>query len=183
MFDIFEQPWTLLTAAIVILFVTLILRRIFPQRQRWWQLLLPILLAVAAFGFDFLVQTDLEKINALINTGIKAVEEENPDEIEAIISDNYRDSYHNTKEDLMYYCRALLSQPLVERNKKMALTIEKSPPKATATLTAVTHFDKQSNIYGFKRLMLTKIKLDLQKEQKKNGLSAALKYSKSTDSR
>ena len=118
MFNIFEQPWTLLVVAILTLPVLLMLRRIFPDKRHWWQWLLPPFLAVAAFGLDLLVQTDLEKINEVINTGIKAVENEDCASIEAIISDNYHDSYHNTKKHLMYHCRARLVEPLVEKNIK-----------------------------------------------------------------
>jgi hypothetical protein len=170
MFDIFEQPWTLLIAAIIVLLVIWVLRCIFPEKRHWWQWLLPAFLTVAAFGFDLLIQTDLEKINVVINTGIQAVEEENPDAIEAIISDNYRDSYHNTKKDLMEHCRARLSEPLVAKNKKRPPIIEISPPKATVTLTVIIHFDKQSYVYQDIRLMWAKVKLDLQKEQDKRWL-------------
>lgn len=170
MFDIFEQPWTLLTVAIIVLLVMLTVRKIFPEKRQWWQLLISAIIAVAAFGLDFLVKTDLEKINALIRTGIKAAEEEKADAIDAIISANYSDSYHNTKKDLMHYCRAMLSEPLVEKNKKHALIIEISPPTATATLTVLTKFDKESFIYQNLRTLLTKIQLDLQKQPDKRWL-------------
>ena len=166
MFNIFEQPWTLLITAIIVLFVMLMFRRIFPEKRHWWQLALPAFLTVAAFGLNWLVQTDLEKIKAVINTGVKAAEKENCDAIEKILSDNYRDSYHNTKQDLMHYCWELLSEPLVEKNIKRIVSIEISLPKATVTLTVRTVFNKRSYVYqNFKRLMLTKVKLDLQKEQ------------------
>ena len=165
MFDFFEQPWTLLIIAILVLLVMLMLRRIFPEKRYWGQWLLPAFLTIAAFGFDLLVKTDTEKINAVISTAVKAVEQENPDAIEAIISDNYHDSYHNTKKHLMRHCRARLSGPLVEKNKKRPPIIEISPPKATVTLTIIIHFDKQSHVYQDIRLMWAKVKLDLQKEQ------------------
>ncbi|GAI46979.1 unnamed protein product, partial [marine sediment metagenome] len=79
MFDFFEQPWTLLITAILVLLVVLMLRRIFPGKKHWGQWLLPLFLAALAFGLDYLVQTDLEKINAVISTAVKAVEQENSD--------------------------------------------------------------------------------------------------------
>ena len=165
MFNIFEHPWGLITAAIITLPVLLMVRSIFPEKCRWWQWLLPALLAVAAFGFDFLVETDLEKINAVISTAVKAVEEENPDAIEPIISANYGDSYHDTKARLMAYCRIRLSEPLIEKNIKRIVSIDISPPKATAIFTVRIVFDKRSYVYqSFKQIMLTKLKLDLQKE-------------------
>lgn len=172
MFNIFQQPWTLVGAAVLLLFAMLTFRSILPEKRRWWQLLLPLLLTSAAFTLDFAVKTDLEKINAVINKGVKAVEDENCYAIEAIISDSYSDSYHKTKKDLMYHCRARLSPPLVEKNKKWPPTIEISPPKATVILTVVMHFDKQSYVYTEfnKPLMITKTKLYLQKGANKKWL-------------
>lgn len=171
MLNVFEQPWSLLTAAVVVLLILLMARRVFPHKKYWWQWFLPAFFTVAAFGLDLLVQTDLERINAVINTGVKAVEEENPDAIEAIISDNYSDSYHGTKKSLTRHCRVRFSQPLVEKNIKRIVAIEISGPRATAIFTVRIVFDKRSYVYqSFKRIMLTKWKLDLLKEQNKGWL-------------
>ena len=165
MFNFFEHPWGLITIAIVALFILLIFRRISPEKRRWWQLTIPALLVVAAFGLDFLVETNLEKINAVINAGVKAVEDEDPDSIEQIIADNYSDSYHSTKSALMSHCRVRLSEPLVEKNIKRIVSIDIQPPKATAIFTVRILFDKQSYVYqNFKTQMLTKVQADLQKE-------------------
>jgi len=163
--SIFEQPWALLIVAIITLLAMLVLRRISPEKRHWWQWLLPAFLAVAAFGLDFLVETDSEKINKLIGTAAKAVEEENCSAIKTIISENYRDSYHNTKRDLMYHCRTKLLEPLIEKNIARTVSIEISPPNATVVFTLRTIFDKRSYVYqSFKLQMFTKIKIDLQKE-------------------
>lgn len=166
MFDIFHQPWTLLITAVIVLLVMLMVRRIFPGKRHWCQLALPAFLAVAAFGLDLLVQTDLEQIKEVIHTGAKAVKEENPYAIEAIISENYRDSYHPTKRALMSHCTARLSEPLVEKTITRLVSIELSPPKANTVFTTRIIFDKRSSVYqNFKREMLTKLKLNLQKER------------------
>ena len=170
MFDVFERPWGLLIVAIVALPVLLMVRRIFPEKRHWWQLALPAFLAVAAFGLDLLVQTDLEKINLVIDTGVKAVEQENPDAIEPIISENYSDSSHRTKTALMRHCRRTLSEPLIEKNIKRIVEIVVSPSRTTAvaTFTVRIVFDKRSYIYqSYKRIMLAKVKVNLQKEQDK----------------
>jgi len=171
MWNIFEQPWTLLTAAIIILLVMLIIRSILPEKKHLWQLLLPVLIAASAFALDLLIQTDLEKINAVINAGVKAVEQENSDAIEPIISDNYHDSFHKTKNDLMNYCRRRLSEPLVEKNIKRIVTIDIQEKLATAVFTVRIVFDQRSYIYqSYKPIILTKLKLDLQKEPEKRWL-------------
>jgi low affinity Fe/Cu permease len=172
MLNIFEQPWTLLGVSIIALFVILTIRSVWSERRHWWQLLIPVAIAAAGFGLDFLVQTDLEKINALIDTGIKAVEEEDCNAIEAIIAGNYRDSFHNTKDDLMSHCRMQLTPGLVTKNKKRACLVELSPPTATATLFALITFEKDSYIsreYN-KPFMLVKVKLYLEKQPDKGWL-------------
>jgi hypothetical protein len=126
--------------------------------------MIPVFLAIAAFGIDFLVQTDLEKINSIIQIGMKAVEEEDPNTLETLVSPSYHDSIHNTKQDLMIYCRILLSEPLVAKNIKTDSLIEISPPTAIVILVVFTEFDQQSYMYQYKHFQLTKAKLYFQKE-------------------
>ncbi len=171
MFDFFEQPYTLIGAAVLVLFGVLTFRSVLPEKRRWWQLLLPVFVAVAAFGLDMLVQTDLEKINSVISTIIKAVEEEDCNAIEATIAEEYRDSYHNTKRHLLTHCRRRLTPSLIEKNKKRACLVELSPPNATATLFMLTTFDKNSSIsVNYKSFLFLKIELYFQKQQDKTWL-------------
>jgi len=160
-----------LALAIAVLLTLQIIHVILTYERHWWQWLLPIILAVAAFGLDFIVQTDLERINALIRTVRKATEQEDCDAIEAIISADYSDSYHNSREDLMNHCRRLLSERLVEKSRKMGLTIEISPPRAAVTLTVIIHFDRQSRVHReYRTFLILQMKIDLQKEQGKRWL-------------
>jgi low affinity Fe/Cu permease len=171
MLNIFEQPWTLLGVSVIALLVILTIRSVWPERRHWWQLLIPVAIAAAGFGLDFFVQTDLEKINALIDTEIKAVEEEDCNAIESIIAGNYRDSFHNTKEDLMSHCRMQLTPGLVAKNKKSACLVELSPPTATATIFVLITFEKDSYIsQEYKSSLLVKAKLYLQKQLDKSWL-------------
>jgi len=171
MFDFFEQPYTLIGAAVLVLFGVLTFRSVVPEKRHWWQLLLPVFVAAAAFGLDTLVQTDLEKINSVINTVIKAVEEEDCNAIEAIIAENYRDSYHNTKRHLLTHCRQRLTPSLIEKNKKRACLVQLSSPNATATLFMLTTFDKKSSIsVNYKSVLFLKIEFRLQKQHDKTWL-------------
>jgi hypothetical protein len=165
MFNCFEHPWGLITIAAVAVLILLILRSITPQKCRWWLWLFPAVLVIAAFGLDYLVETDLEKINAVIDTGVSAFEKEDPDSIEPIIADNYHDSYHSTKSVLMAHCREILSEPLIEKNIKRTVSIDIQPPKATVIFTVRVLFDPQSYVYqGFKQQILTEVQADLQKQ-------------------
>ena len=171
MFNFFEQPYTLIGAAVLVLFAMLTFRSVIPEKRRWWQLLVPALVAAAAFGLDLAVRTDLEKINAVINTCIKAVEEEDCSAIEAAIAEDYHDSYHNTKRDLMRHCRTQLSQPLVEKNKKRACLVQLSPPNATATLFATIIFEKDSYVsVNYKAWLMVEARLSFQEQPDKTWL-------------
>jgi len=171
MFDIFEQPWTLVGVAVLVLFGMLTFRSFCPEKRRWWQLLVPVFLTVAAFGVDMLVQTDLEKINSVINTAIKGVQREDCSAIEAAIANNYSDSYHNTKKHFLDHCRRELSKPLVDKGKKTGLLIDISDSNATAILFAVIIFDKNSFIsQNYKSFLLVKARLSLRKQPDKKWL-------------
>jgi hypothetical protein len=225
MFNIFEQPWTLLIAGIAAWFILLlfhgdsrlwwqshlviflvaaffavnklveagifkfsgtltiiiqaalllavaalvssqIIHIILVYKNRWWQWFLPIVLAAAAFGFDVLIRTDMERIKALISTAREAAEQEDCEAIAAFISADYEDSYHNTREDLINHCRSFFWEPLVNKAKKMGLKVEISAPSAAVTLTFIIHFEKQSRIYReYKPFVILKMRLDLKKEQ------------------
>jgi hypothetical protein len=171
MFNVFEKPWGLLTIAVVVLLILLMVRRILPEKRHWWQLLLPALLTIAAFGLDRLIQTDLEKINAVIDIAVKAAEQENPDAIEPIISEDYSDLHHETKKALILDFGRTFSEPLIEKNIKRILQIKMSPSKTTAeaTFTVRIVFDKRSYVYqsSYKRIMLAKVRVCLRKEQDK----------------
>jgi len=161
----------ILVLAIAALLTLQIIHVIGVYKRRRWQWFLPIILVAAAFGLDSLVHTDLEKISTLINTARKATEQEDFDAIGSLISADYIDSFHNAKDDLMKHCRNLLSEPLVEKTRKMSLEVDISSPKAEATLVAKVHFEKQSHVYRtYKPFVRFKIRMDLQKGQDKRWL-------------
>jgi hypothetical protein len=165
MFDVFEHPWGLLTVAAVVALILLILRSVAPQKCHWWLWLLPAFLVIAAFGLDYLVETDLEKINAVIGRGVKAVQTGNLNAIETTIADDYRDSYHNSKSALMEHCRDILSESLIEKCIKRTVSVDIQPPKATEIFTVRILFDKRSIIYqNFKQHMMMEVQADLEKQ-------------------
>jgi hypothetical protein len=165
MLDIFDQPWTLIGAAVLVFFGVLTYRSIFPEKKSRLQWLLPLFVIAAAFGTDYLVQTDLEKIDAVLNTGIKAVTEKDFQTIEAIISENYSDSYHNSKQSLIADCRQQLSQNLVEKIKKTGQLTNISVPNAKAAVFIIMTFDKDSYVsQNFVSFLQMKVDIYLQKQ-------------------
>jgi hypothetical protein len=174
MFDIFEQPYTLIGAAVLVLFGILTFRSFSPEKRRWWQLLIPAFLVIAAFGADMLVQTDLEKINSVIKAAINAVQQEDYGAIGATIDNNYSDSYHSTKQHLLDHSRRELSKPLVDKIKKPSRLINISDPNATATLFAVIILDKNSYLAQYKSFLLVKARLSLRKQPDKRWLISSI---------
>lgn len=168
--NIFEQPWTLLITAFIALIILAIIRSFLPNKCQLWLFLIPVLISAAAFGLDYILETDREKIISVIEEGITAVEKERPGIIEGIISDKYHDSFHRDKERLMLHCKSVLSKPLVEKNIKTILSTEILPPEATVLLMVRTIFDKRSFIYGNIKQLFIKARVELRKDATKNWL-------------
>ena len=146
MFDIFEQPWTLVGAAVIVLFGLFTFRSVFPEKRRWWQLLVPVLVVALAFGLDGIVRTDLERIDAVIAKGIKAVKEEDFRAVESILSDGYSDSYHRTKQHFLDHFRRVLSEPLVATHKETGRLVDIKGTEATVVLFTTVTFEKDSRV-------------------------------------
>ena len=144
MWNIFEQPWAMLGAAVLVLFGVLTFRSIWSERRRPGQWLLPVGVAVLGVGLDLGVTTDLEKIDHVIKTGLQAVETEDCAAIARLVADDYQDSYHKSKESLMSQCHTRLAPPAVQKVRKIAAQVEVSPPNAKAALTMWFTFDKDS---------------------------------------
>jgi hypothetical protein len=171
MWNIFEQPWTMLGAAVLVLFGVLTFRSVWSERQRPWQCSLPIGVALLGVGLDLAVATDLEKINHVIKTGLKAVEAEDSAAIARLVADNYQDSYHKDKESLMSQCRARLVPPSVRKVRKISLKVEVSPPNAKAALSVWFTFDKDSFwAQAYKPTALIAVELHFRKQPNRTWL-------------
>ena len=165
MFNIFENPWGLLIAAFAALLALWVLRSVSPEKMRWWFWLAPALIAGAAFAVDFLIETDREKIENVIYTLAKAVEEEKCDVITSLISDNYSDSFHKTKKQLVTRCKGRLAEPLVERAIPRIVSVEQSSPNSIVIFTVRVLFDKQSDVSQlYKPDIFFKVQAKLEKQ-------------------
>lgn len=158
---IFETPWPVLTAALIVLAVVVIIRQAWPDNRRWWQLVIPVILVASAFGLDYFFDTDYEKIESIIDSGIEAVVEQNVGQIDGIVSPDYSDSRHRSKASLMGFCRDLLSQPFVERIKRQQEQVTISVPEAEAEISVRLHLYPQNPYSVGGTLMYVKMKLYL----------------------
>ena len=168
MYSIFEKPWTLLIAAVVVLIIIYIVRAIKPEKIKRWHLLIPFIIAISAFAIDIFVQTDRENINSIIKSCIKASRNEDADTIETFVASDYHDSLHQSKQEILIYCRAIFSEPAVERFVKLNQSIELSSSKATVLIKGFLFFEKESRFYKeLKPAIAIKLELGLKKNSDK----------------
>ena len=144
MLNFFEQPYTLIGLAVIILFGLFTYRSVFPEKCGRKQWLIPLSVVALAFGLDFIVKTDPEKLNTLINASMEAVEQEDCDAIARTIAPDYTDSFHETKAALMARCQRTLSNIHIRKITKTSCLLQISPPTAKATIFATTTFDQNS---------------------------------------
>jgi len=161
--QIFETPWPVLTGAIIVLAVVVIIRQTWPDKRQWWQLVIPVVLGATAFGLDYCFDTDYEKIESLINSGIEAVIEQDIGRIDRIVAPDYSNSRHRSKASLMAYCRDLLAQPFVQRIKKQQEQVTISAPEAEVELSVRLHLHPQNTYAMGGTIMYVKMKLYLAK--------------------
>lgn len=165
MWNFFEQPWTLVGAAILVLFGVLTFRSVWDEKRRWWQWLLPLGVVALAFGLDYVVATDREKIHSVVRAGIEAAEQEDCVAIARLIAEDYEDSYHNSKRALLARCQSRLEPPAVEKIRRIDMLLEISERTAVATFTMWVSFEEHSYwARNYKPNALVKMQFYLQKQ-------------------
>jgi hypothetical protein len=172
MWNIFEQPWTLVGMAILVLLGVLTFRSVWDDKRKWWQWLLPLGVAALGFGLDAAVTTDREKINQIIQTSMTAAEQEDCAALARLVAADYEDSHHKSKLALIDHCRERLVPPAVEKVGKVGMALEITPPTAVVTLTVKVTFEQESywvRNYG-KSAALVKARFWLRKQADANWL-------------
>jgi hypothetical protein len=164
MTNIYEQPWLLLIASVVVLLAVFIFRAIFPQRHKWWLWLLPVLLAASAFAVDYFVETDAEKVRAVLVEAVNDVEKEDAEALVPLFSDDYHDSFHASKQALLDNCRWWLSGPIIEKNVLRIISLKVEPPNAEAVFTVRVVFDPQGPVFEIRKMMVFKLRADFSKQ-------------------
>jgi hypothetical protein len=166
LFNIFQQPWTLLVAAVLVWFIIVLIRSGNPDKKRWWHFLIPVAVIAAGFALDYFVQTDRERITAVVKNVSEAVENEDCSGVEPYISQDYRDSIHYTKADLMAHCANRLSEPLIKENIARTGKIEIKDNQATCRFSVRIVFEKQSSVARnfFVEFLLLQFKAEMEKK-------------------
>lgn len=161
--NIFQTPWLLLTISVILLGVTAIIRQTWPQKRRWWQIPVFVVLAAAAFGIDYFVKTDYEKIEHVIVSDIKAAIRQDFHGISSTISGEYSDTIHKSKKAFMVACRSILSRTLMEKAVKRRCVITVSRDEASAELMIRLHLKPESQYAAVSTLMFVEMKISFRK--------------------
>jgi len=134
MWDFFEQPWTGLAIGAIILLIVAAAKNVPPQKYRLLVWLLPFAVAVAAFSLDYFFVTDKEQIKNVIKNAVKAVENENLKDIEPLLAEDYSDSVHKNKAEMMDECKFYLNRPFIDKiiSSINQLNINNATPKASS---------------------------------------------------
>lgn len=165
MTNIFEQPWLLLVAAGVVFLGVAMFRDALPPKRAWIFWLLPMVIAAAAFGLDYFVQTDKEKIETVLAKACRAAEGEDIRALAPLISNNYRDSVHPSKQALLNHFGWRLSEPVIEKIVPAIVSLDIKPPGATVVFTARVMFDPKGPVFEYRKMMLFKLQADLAEEK------------------
>ena len=161
MANVFEQPWLLLIIAGITMLVLLFYR---PKTGKLWLWALPVITALAAFGLDYLVKTDREKVKTVISHIVTAVQNEDINAIGPLLADNYRDSFNESKRLALMRLNSYLDEPIIERNVLGIQSLHVNSPGADAAFTVRVVFDQQGSIYEYQKQMIFKLEADLIKQ-------------------
>jgi hypothetical protein len=167
MTNIFEQPWLLLIVAGVVFLGMAFFRDLLPPKRAWAFWLLPVVIAIAAFAIDYLVQTDKEKIEAVLAKACRAVEKEDIKAIAPLIWNNYSDSAHPSKQALLNHFQSRLDEPLIEKIVPVIISLDIKPADATVVFTARVMFDPKGPVYEYQKIMVFKLEANLTKDDGK----------------
>ena len=165
MFNIFQNPWLLTIVAILLVPLLSFLRQPWPDKHQRWILIIPLVLFLAAIGLDFLVKTDREKIDYIINQSITAAVTNNTTLIENVISEDYSDDVHKSKNALLSTCRSIFATYSIKKINKRSKQIRIIRTDAIADLHYIVHLNPRSTYAAAGTIVFVKMKIGFTKNQ------------------
>jgi hypothetical protein len=169
MWNIFEYPFAGIGVAVISMLGLWILGAFWPDKKRKWHFAVPFVIMILAFAIAHFVQTDKEKILAVVNKGINAFQTQDIQPIREIIADDYSDSAHSSKELIVAYCQALFETATVDKITLYSRQLKIEGSGAVFTMEGLVMFNENSQIAQMgKSLMLVKARLGFRKTPDKN---------------
>lgn len=165
---IFQSPWVLIWVSTMVWLVAAIIRVTIPEKKHWWHMAAAVVIFAAAFGVDYFVQTDREKIDSLIDRGIEATVAADVEAVGAIIGGNYCDRVHKSKADFMDTCREYFRRPGVESIKRSYYEVTITETWAVVDMNAVVHLVGGNSEVPMIQMIPVKLKIECQKNGEKD---------------
>ncbi len=163
MYDIYENPWLLFSASIFVLVIVVMYRRIFPEKCRFWQLIIPFALMASAFGIDHFVRTNHEKIGLVIKQGVRSAVDADMDLLAPIISPDYSDDRYISKPNLLNSLGKLTTKANIKRIKVRQNLITIADAKASSKMRITVFMQPESDYAPSNTLMFIKLELEFEK--------------------
>ncbi len=163
MTNIFQTPWLLLFISLVLLMVVAVLRQNSPEKQLWWLLLLPLSVAVIAFGLDHFIKTDYEKVKHTIKCARDAVVAEDADALGTTLSPGYSDRSHDSRGELVRFMRSFFTTTQIDKARQTTGQIVINAPTATAENVYRVHVEPNSAYTQAASLYYVKVRMRLTK--------------------
>ena len=138
-YNIFQSPLLIVIASMFVWIVVSIIRLTVPEKGRKWHMLIPLVMLICAFGIDYLVQTDHEKLDSVIDEAIAAAVTCDIAAIEALLADDYADSVHRSKAAVVSAARRQLREAIIEKIKKINCLITVNNSSAIINIEAIVH--------------------------------------------
>jgi len=168
MYNIFQQPWLLLALSFVLLVIVYIIRTSFPEKQKSWHLILPVLIIVLALGLDYLVKTDHEKVQTTLEDIVTATLNRDVNTIDKLIAEDYSDRHHPNKQSIMELCKIVVK---IHNIKSMTITsqdITVEGKKANAEMLVRLRMHDSNSAIPAPEWNYAKVKLFLNKQPDKS---------------
>lgn len=163
MTNVFETPWLLLSISLVILIVVVLLRQSFENKQRWWQLLIPLFLLAGSLSLDYFVKTDYEIIVSTLESARKSIVAEDADRLATVVSPEYRDRSHRSKDRLISFLRSFFSTTKIAKLTRRSRDIKINDDTAEAEILYRVFLEANSAYSQVASMYVVKVRFTLVK--------------------
>lgn len=163
MTDVFDNPWLLLTVAAILLVPAAIARQARPQ-WGYRPLLVPLLVALLGLGLDFFVQTDKEKIHAILSDCRRAAIAGDIGPINAAVCERYNDGFHRSRDDFIAAAERGIQQAAIAKVRFQRLDLTLQEQQAVMEIDAVVHLSDQSRYAQYGSLLFVSLWLEFAKQ-------------------
>lgn len=165
MYDIYDNPWLLFFISLTVLVIVVMYRRIFPDKCRFWQLIIPFALMAAAFGMDYFVKTDHEKIEITIKQAVTATKNADMVSMAPLISPDYSGNMFISKKDLLESLGRHSKKANILRIKIRQNFIEIDNETATSKMRITVFMQPDSDFAPGNTLLFIELELEFAKRR------------------